>query len=246
VTQRIAAQDLIRRSLYLINGFAAGETIPGDVATDSLSTLNEMLDSWSPETLSVYGGENQDFQTVAGQGRYTVAAAGDVQIGNPNPDLIFQRPVFLMGATCTRIGTTTPIEIITRSEYDRLSIKDTKRPVVERILYTNDFPYGVFRLYPTPSEVVTISLDYPRVLASVPGLETVLYLPPGYLRALRYCLAVELWPEFNNANTDIETIRDIARKAKGNIKVANSVPAIMTFEDIPGTETARSWDWIGS
>jgi hypothetical protein len=246
MSQEIAALDLIRRSLYLINGFAAGETIPAGVATDALSTLNEMLDSWSLETLAVYGSENATFQTIAGKGLYTVAAPTAVLGGDPPPDLLFDRPVFMNDAHCIRLGVSTPIDVIGQEQYDSLGLKNVSRPIVERLLYINDYNYGKIRLYPTPSEVVTISLNFNRVLTNISALETIIRLPPGYLQALRYNLAVMLWPEFNNANTDIDQIRETAAKSKGKIKVANAQPVVLTFQDLPNTENSRSWDWIGS
>ncbi len=232
MSQTITAIDLIKRSLVLINAIAAGETPDAQQSNDALLTLNEMLDSWSTETLAVYRDDAASFITTIGKAVYTIGAGGDIDV---------ERPVYLQTAYCVRAGVSTPIQVVNQSEYDAVSIKDMEQPIVEKLLYVNDHPLGKVTLSPVPSEQVKVVYNAPRLLTNIANLQQLIILPPGYLRALRYCLAVDLWPEYNNPTTDINSIKAIAIKSKANVKVANMEDVLMAYTDIPGVGGFVDW-----
>ncbi len=236
MTQSITALDLIRRSMYLINAVAAGESISAQDANDALLTLNEMIDSWSTETLAVYGSANDEFTIVPGKQVYTYGIGGDFNV---------QRPIWLEDAYFVRQGVTTPVKIITVDEFNGITIKSQSQPLVERIFFSNSYPLATVSMWPIPSEANIIGFTTNRVLTNISSLTDLISLPPGYLRALRHCLAVELWPEYSNPTTDINSIRAVAIKAKANIKSANASDVVSSFEDVPKVEAGRSWDWRG-
>lgn len=231
----ITALELIARSMRLINALAGGDQPTSEEANDGLETLNELIDGWSTQSMAVYGEANDEFQTVPGVQTYTVGPGGTsgVEI----------RPVYLTDAYCIRQQVTTYIRVIDQIEFNTIPLKLTSQPLVERLMYINEFPLGQIILWPVPSEIVTIGMSTQRVLTNVADLQEVIALPPGYLRALRYNLAVDLWPEYSNKVTDINQIREIARKSFGNIKVANTTDAEADYSSVPMVETGRSWDW---
>jgi hypothetical protein len=231
----VTALELIARSMRLINALAGGEQPTSADANDGLETLNELIDGWSTQSMAVYGEDNDEFQTVAGVQMYTTGPGGTSGI--------ITRPVYITDAYCVRQGITTYIHVVDQIAFNTIPLKNIQQPLVERMLYINDFPLGQIVLWPVPSEVVTIGLTTTRVLANITSLQQVIALPPGYLRALRYNLAVDLWPEYSNKITDIGQIRDTARKAFGHIKIANTVDTEMDFSSVPSVETGRSWDW---
>lgn len=237
MSQTIAAIDLIRRAMLLINAIAAGEMPSGGDLNDGLLTLNEMIDSWNLQTMAVYSNSNENLVLIPGQASYDWGVTAGVG------GFTTERPVFLHNATCVRAGLTTPVQVITQDEYDRIGIKGLSQQLVERVLYINSFPLGKLICYPVPSEAVTLNVDVGNQLVGPLTLQDDIALPPGYLRALRYCLAVEMWPEYSNSNTDINQIRATAAAAFGKVKVANSNVDTSTFESIPGVECSRDWDW---
>jgi hypothetical protein len=239
MTQTAVAADLIRRSMYLINAFAAGETPEDSELNDGLTTLNEMLDSWNLQTMAVYRTPNQDFVLTPGQASY------DWGLTAGPTGIVTERPVFLNNVTCVRSGVTTPVEVVTQVEYDRIALKTISQPLVEKVLYINSFPLGKLVCYPVPSEAVTLTLGAARQVVGPILLADTIALPPGYLRAIRYCLAVELWPEYTNTTTDINTIKLLAAAAFGKVKVANTDTPTSTFEDIPNVQAGGEWDWRG-
>lgn len=237
MTLTITATDLIRRSMYLINALAAGE-IPDDAdLNDALLTLNEMIDGWNVQPLAVYGSANENFTVTPGTATY------DWGLTAVAPNVLTERPVWLNNVTCVRNGVSTYVDIITQDEYDAIAIKTTTSPLIERVLYVNAYPLGQLTLFPVPTEAVILSMNTSRQLAGPVLLQSTIAMPPGYLKALRYNLAVDLWPEYTNTTTDIESVKKIARETLGKIKVANAQLTPSYFADIPGIETSRSWDW---
>jgi len=234
MTQSIVALELIKRSMYLINALAAGETPDSDSANDALITLNEMIDSWSLQKLAVYGEANSEFVLTPAQSLYTWGTGGDFNV---------QRPVFVDEAYCIRSGVTTPVRIVGVQEWNAIALKSLASPLPEQVYLVNGYPNFEVNVWPVPTEAVTLGFSDIRVMDSVATLQTIISLPPGYLKALRYNLAVELWPEYNNSTTDIARVGNMAAKSLGLIKVANMTDVLSSYSDIPDLETARSWDW---
>lgn len=237
MTQSIAAIDLIRRSMLLINAVAAGEMPTDGDLNDALLTLNELIDSWSLQRLAVYESPVESFVLTPGQANYNWGVTAGLT------GFATERPALIENVYCVRGGVSTPVRLVTQEEYDWISMKSTPSPLIEQVLYVNDFPLGRITVYPVPSEAVTLVFDTSRILVGPVTLQTVIALPPGYLRALRYCLAVDLWPEYSNTTTDINQIRATAALAFGKVKVANSDITPSTFENVPNTNMGRDWDW---
>ena len=55
------AGDQINAALRLIGMLAEGETPSADTSNDALNGLNQMIDSWNTERLSVFSTQDQVF-----------------------------------------------------------------------------------------------------------------------------------------------------------------------------------------
>lgn len=226
----ITALDLISRSFRLINVLAAGETAESDDAVDGLSVLNELLDNWSTERISVYGIANEAYDLQAGVKTYTYGPGGDF-----NAD----RPVHIRDPFSIVDGVSRQIKLVPQEIYDRITLKDQPGSWPDRALFVNSYPLAEITFWPVPTAVVSVQIPVSRQLTHINDLTTIILLPPGYLRALRYSLAVDLWPEYSNASTDINTIKSIAIGSKADIQRNNQTDPIATFDDVP---SVHRWD----
>lgn len=83
------AQDIITGSLRFINQYAPGESLSSSDSADALSTLNDLLDSWSTDGISVYASNENTFTYTPGTYQYTIGNydagtfAGTVTSGSP-------------------------------------------------------------------------------------------------------------------------------------------------------------------
>ena len=216
----IVVSDLIRSSMRLIGAIATGETPTADEVNDGLLVLNDMLENWSTETLSVWGSSNQTFNTAANQSVYTIGPTGN---------WVTARPQDIDDAYCNFSGVDFPIKVISQEQYNEINLKTMKQPIVERLLYVNEFPLGVVTLWPVPTAAMPLTLTMNRIL-SFPVLATdTLTGPPGFLKAIRYCLAVEFAPEFGVEASN--TVIQVAADAKGDYKRANLPLLVAGYDD---------------
>jgi hypothetical protein len=71
-TAVLTAGSLITSALRKINAYAPGQQIAGVDAADLLETLNDMLDGWSINKLTIFCSTENVLQWIAGQNQYTV------------------------------------------------------------------------------------------------------------------------------------------------------------------------------
>ena len=215
----IIVSDLIKSSMRLVGAIATGETPTADEATDGLLVLNDLLENWSTETLSVWGSSNQTFALVPGQSVYTIGPGG-----NWNTD----RPQDIDDSYMTFSGVDFPVKVISQEEYNEINLKSMQQPIVERLLYVNEFPLGRVTVWPVPTQANNITLTMNRILGFPVALTDTLTGPPGFVKAIRYCLAVELGPEFGVEASP--TVIAVAADAKGDYKRAN-LPLVVAQYD---------------
>lgn len=227
----ITADQLIKDSLLLIGAIAQGETLSADESNAALRTLNDLLENWSTENLTVWGAQDQTFTFVPGQAEYTIGSGGDFDT---------TRPVRVGGGYTLYAGTRFPFSTWTKEEYDLVMEPDVQQQTPEKVVYINEFPLGRLKFYPTPSDALPVTLQIDGQFNSVASLATSLVMPPGYLKALRFALAIELAPSYEREPS--QTVFAVARDAKGDIKRANIQPNIMSF-DIPGQSGRAESNW---
>lgn len=220
----ITALDLLTRSMKLISAIGAGEELDPEDAVDGLSTFNEMLDNWTTERISVYGVTNETFALQAGIAQYSYGPGGDFNSDRP---VHIRDPFSIVDGVSRRIG------LIPQEEYDRIALKNQPGSWPIKALMVNSFPLAEMFFWPVPITMMQIQIPVSRQLTHITDLTQVISLPPGYLRALRFSLAAELWPEYSNGSTDINTIKQIAMGSRADIQRANQTDPIATFDDVP-------------
>lgn len=68
----MTANDLITGALRFINQYSPGESLSSSDADDALETLNDLLDSFSTNQLSIYASNENVFNYTPGQYEYTI------------------------------------------------------------------------------------------------------------------------------------------------------------------------------
>tara|TARA_R110000868_G_scaffold47993_1_gene156627 strand:+ start:56 stop:766 length:711 start_codon:yes stop_codon:yes gene_type:complete len=213
------AGEQINRALRLLGVLAEGETTSAVTSQDALVAMNQMIDSWNTERLSVFTTEDQVFTWPSGFISRTLGPTGDF-VGN--------RPVLVDDATYFKAGTVSyGIKIINQQQYNGIAVK-TVTSTYPQVLYVNmDFPNITLTVYPKPTQdlewhIVSVQeLDQPATLA------TVLAYPPGYLRAFTYNLAMEIAPEFGVEPSP--QVQRIAMTSKRNLKRINNPDDVMAM-----------------
>jgi hypothetical protein len=227
--------ELISSSLRLIGALASGETPPGAEGADSLVILNQMLDSWNSERLSVFTIARQEFSLTTSQQEYTMGSGGDFDVVRPAR---IERASIIQTANPSQ-PLELPLEILDTQGWQRVNVKNITSSL-PRIVYINyTFPLITLSYWPIPDTARDTAL-YTWTALTAFTLAADNLFPPGYLKAIRYNLAVDLAPEFGRT-TPVEVAVQ-ARESKGIIKAHNTPAPTMTL-DVPGGEDRGYYDF---
>jgi hypothetical protein len=215
------AGDIINGSLRLLGVLAEGETPSADTSQDALRAMNQMIDSWNTERLSVFSTQDQVFTWPSGELSRTLGPSGDF-VGN--------RPVLLDDATYFRdpgTGVSYGIKFINQQQYDGIAVKTVTSTFPQVIFVNMTFPDVEMFVYPRPTRDLEWHFISVEELTQPATLDTVLHFPPGYLRAFRYNLACELAPEFGVEPAP--QVQRLAMASKRNLKRINNPDDIMSM-----------------
>mgnify|MGYP003336451027 FL=1 len=215
------AGDQINGALRLLGVLAEGETPSAETSQDALMALNQMIDSWNTERLSIFSTQDQVFDWTPGLRSQTLGPTGDF-VGN--------RPVLLDDATYFRDPQTNVsygIKFINQQQYDGIAVK-TVTSTYPQVMWINmSFPDIEMVIYPVPLRLLEWHFISVEELTQPATLATPLTFPPGYLRAFRYNLACEMAPEFGVEPS--AQVQRIAMYSKRNLKRINNPDDIMAL-----------------
>jgi hypothetical protein len=231
------------RLLGLVN---SGNVLPEAVYQDNLVALNQMIDSWNTERLAVFCTQDQTYYWEAGYRIRTLGPTGDfvyilaTQSDTPIvtqgedyigvDDATTQRPILLDDSTYFRDPTTNVsygIKFINQLQYNNIAVKTVQSTYPQVMFVNNTFPDITLSVYPVPNRMLEFHFISVQPLANPTTLATDLAFPPGYLRAFRYNLALELAPEFNVEPPP--EVRRVAMYSKRNLKRINNPRDLMAM-----------------
>jgi len=215
------AGDLINGALRLLGVLAEGETPSAEMSQDALTAFDQMVDSWNTERLAVYSTRDQTFNWTPNSRILTLGPTGD---------FVGVRPILLEDSTYFRDPSTNVsygIKFLNEMQYNNIAVK-TVTSTFPQVMWVNmTYPDITMHVYPVPTRLLefhfisVVTLDQPATLA------TDVLLPPGYLRAFRYNLALEMAPEYGvDPKADV---RRVAMVSKRNLKRINNPDDIMAM-----------------
>jgi hypothetical protein len=213
MTTSATAGELIKGSLRLIGMLAEGEEPSADTMQDSIMAMNQMIQSWNTERLSVYGTMDQVYTWPAYEMTRTIGPTGD---------FVGERPIEIDDATYFKdpsSGLSFGVKLINQQQYDGIAFKTVTSTYPQVLWVNNSFPNMTMTIYPVPIKTLEWHIISVETLHEVSSVATDVYFPPGYLRAFRYNLAMELAPEFGVEPSP--QVQRIAMTSKRDLKRIN-------------------------
>ena len=217
----VTASDIINGSLRLLGMLAEGETPSAATGADALVAMQQMIDSWNTERLSIFTTQDQVFTWPAGQISQSLGPTGD---------FIGDRPIQLDDATYfidPTSGISYGIKIINQQQYDGIAVKTVTSSYPQVLWVNTNYPNIDMYIYPVPTRALEWHFVSVSPLTQPAALGTSLAFPPGYLRAFRYNLACELAPEFGVEPSP--QVQRIAMTSKRNLKRINNPEDVMAL-----------------
>ena len=185
----MTARDFITSTLRLIGVLGVGETASAADASAALSVLNQLLESWSVSGLKVWAATEETITLTSGTASYTWGTGGDITTA---------RPVELRSAFIRVAGIDYQVNILTIEEYRLRGLKSTTgRPY--KAAYATEYPLGKLYLYPTPDAAYALHARTMKEITALTDLDSTIAWAPGYERALRYGLGVDLAVEYGKS-----------------------------------------------
>lgn len=237
-----SANVLITQAFRLLNVLGTGETPSDAEAEDARVTLNQMVDAWGAERLTMHEEVRTAFTLTSGTGTYTIGTGGNFNI---------VRPVWIdRGSVILDSAATDPLELpisgpLTVEQFQRIAQKSTDSSYPTYFYYDWGFDAserGNITVYPIQNRAnVQLVLYTPGLAVSqFTNLTTVFVWPPGYQRAIKYNLAMELAPEYGVKQIH-PIVERTARRSFAVIQAANAKPPIMRMDN--ALVGRKRWDF---
>lgn len=216
-------------TLRLLNVVQAGQAPNDDDLRIAVQSLGVLIDSWSNDRLAVHKMLPLYFALVAGQKEYTMGPGGDWNVTRP---MRIEQAYLSYGAslvngtiTLTRTTNDIPIDILTAHEYADVAMKNMPLSIQTAMYDNGDYPLRKLSFYPVPSTNAVVTLWMWQPLINIDDLDGEITFPPGYERALKFNLAVELAAEFGKSLT--QEIVDSAQDSWSKLRRLNSRPGFI-------------------
>lgn len=224
------ALDIVTDALCMLGVYAAGETVSDADAEQALTRLNDMLDSWSNESLTCYAILEQSVALVAFQQSYTIGTSGGANINATRPIRIKDEPgsAFIQDSN----GNNYPLDVVSREVWNLIGNRSesVNANVPDTLFYDPQYPLGVLNFFPEANiGGYTAYWDSYLQLTDFADLAAEASLPPGYDLALKTNLAVHMKPYHTGAQLDPE-VKLQAMESKATIKRSNFRPIKATYD----------------
>ena len=208
------ALQIIERGYRTAGILAAGETASADMAQDGLVYLNDILNGLSNESLAIYSDE-QDIVPMTGAASYAYGEGGDI-------DSV--RPVSIVDVFFRDTNNLDyPVQVVTLEEYNSIYDKSILTGIPACVYLEPSYPLASLKVWPLSSNG-SLYINANKQLLNLSTYNTVLSLPVGYERMLRYCFAAEIMPEYGIQNAQII---GMMMDAKAAIKRTNSKTSVL-------------------
>ncbi len=234
MSQSVTGRDLATRVLQTLQVYAPDETPSAVDLRTVFQLVNEVIDSWAIQALTILTVNRQVYDLVVGQGGpdnpYTYGPGGDWDTGTAErPPTIQDANLLLVTSGVSPIRIPIPILTTDMSAATPTPTLPNQLPVT---LYYNDtVPLGTAILWPIPSTNVNqIELFVPLVTAQFRDYSTLYVCPPGYLKALRLNIADAAIPFFGVPAEIAGRIPGQAAEALAILKTSNVEMSDLTID----------------
>jgi len=228
-----SATDFIKSALRLVGALRSGQNLSNDELKDSKTVLNDMLDAFSAERISIPAvtvqtlDQNQKtLSLVANQQKYTLGnATGNENFLLNRPARIERVSVLYNASQSTPVEL--PLEMLDDVKWQGIANKSTPSllPQVCFVDFSNAvFPDMALYFWPVQTQANPVILYLWTLLQLFPDLQTQFVFPPAYAEMLRYQLAVRLAAEFPCDLKKFQLVKGLADEAMGRVMSINVRP----------------------
>jgi hypothetical protein len=208
-------REILTEAHAEIGVLGAGETMSAIQAAYGLQKLNELIDEWGTQNLTILSITRTTFPIVSGTGTYTIGPTGSV---------VMARPIFVPRVTF--VDTTQPnspefpLIPLDDQAYEQITFKTLQNSLPYAYYWQNTNINATLIFYMTPNRSGLNGVIYAKTaLTQYADINTVFDLPPGYRSALVKNTAMAMCPGYGAKANPL--LLAGASLSLGNIKRAN-------------------------
>lgn len=224
-------RKLISASLRKIGALEAGEPLSSDEGADALDALTGMVSLWSLETLMIPVTGVVTIDLVEGVSEYTIGIKSD-----PDADVLSHKQVarpekIVSSFIRDESGTDYPVDAIYATGFANISRKANVSRA-SRMYVRTGWPLStiLFASAPYASDVLHLEVLSPlSTILPTSTLDTIIDMPPGFLEAITYGLALRLASEYGRQITS--DLVGLAAQSKALIQRSNYKPSLLTVDN---------------
>jgi hypothetical protein len=215
------AQDIVNGAIKKIGVLRKNEAPSADECVDALNVLNDMLASWSNDSLLCYATVTDAAMPIGPAASYTIG---------PSQVLNTVRPMWIKAANVTVGGLDFALTIVPEDDFQlQIVQKNIGSNIPLYLTYNNAYPYGLIKLWPQASTNITLTLMSEKLIASFASLTSTFDMPPGWSHALKTNLGINLLRDYNLPPDPL--LLQLANEAKGALKKQTIKAHPITFGD---------------
>ena len=228
--------NFITDALLDLGVLAVGEAPTDTEAQDALRRLNDLLETWNLQSLLIYS-VDETTKVLTGATSYTIGLGGDINVARP---VRIDKAAYRVTVGGTILDF--PLEPLTDQQYESIALKSLTTTLPGWFYYDQAFPLGNIFLWPKATTADTLVLWFWHALSSFANLTATVTFPPGYARALRLNLAVELGISYRDAPVT-DRLLSAAQESKGWLKTQNHTPRYLRLPGmLRGTSAGQGTD----
>jgi len=215
----VTGNELINAALAIIGVISQGETPSASESAQGLSSANNLLQSWGTERLNIFTVATNVFNLSTNVNSYLIGPAQTFNMARPNR---YTSAQVLVPSGAGGGDLTFPLEIVDQKGWGEINEKNMSGNVLKVMYPDMAFPFTTLYFWPRPSfssGQIRVQLGTWVALTEFADLVTSYSYPPGYERALKFNLAIELAPSFGMVPTPATT--QIAAESKAAIRMLN-------------------------
>ncbi len=200
----VLLKDLLRSSFRCIGSLGVGFGYSPSELTDGLFVLNAMLDSWATDELNAYCNLTRSFTFGVAQDIYTIGPGGDFDTGDTGRPVKLIDPAVYLVMTNPVQPLHEPLQLINVTQFEEIVLPLTASTIPQRLYYNPSYPLGQLKLWPVvvnTSDKLQLTSWQP-IAGNLTDQDAVFAVPPGYLDAVRYQLAIRLAMEWQKPLKD--------------------------------------------
>lgn len=221
----LVGRGICQAALEMLQVYAPGETMSAADAARALECLNDMILSFSNESLVCFGNQIISFPLVVNQDVYTIGPGGDINVERP----LQLRATYSSAYMLDQQDNKYMMDVVDEDTWNLRTTSVVTTNLPGTLWYNPKFPLAEINIWGKPTQGFTCVVTADQQLLQFATLQTAFDAPPGYELMLKANLAVYAKPFFKTKPLDTD-VRNIASEAKANVKRTNIRTEIAVFD----------------